>query len=118
MKMIDSDGNVANYVPVTSTISSVSGTTLTFNSPNPDLKFFRPGDAIGSEAIVSVNTSNNTMEVTGGSWSVGNTVTGASRTGQGTIESISGSTVTLKDDNNGWIDNTNRLGTKFYAKDV
>jgi hypothetical protein len=51
--MVDSDGDVASYTPVTSTIAGVSGNTLSFASPNLDLKFFNPGDVVQGDAIPS-----------------------------------------------------------------
>mgnify|MGYP003677579488 CR=1 FL=1 len=82
INMVDSDGDVASYTPVTSTITSISGggtsdTILTFASPNQDLKLFGPGTKVQTEVyVVSTDTSTNTMVVDGGSWSNGTPVAG------------------------------------------
>ena len=44
--MRDENGAISSYTPVTSTITNVSGNTLSFASPNQDLKFFKPGDPV------------------------------------------------------------------------
>ena len=51
IRMVDSDGDTASYIPVTSTITNVdasspSATKLTFADPCPDLKFFQPEDEV------------------------------------------------------------------------
>ena len=48
--MTEGDGALASYTLTTSEITSVSGAapaiTLAFTTPNPDLKYFRPGDVV------------------------------------------------------------------------
>jgi len=66
--IIDVEGNGIN-VYQTSTITNVSGNLLTFASPNPDLKYFNPGDEVQSGVkVVSTDLAANTMTVDGGSW--------------------------------------------------
>jgi len=48
-----------------------------------------------------------------------NEVTGMSRSGTGKSDGVpSGKIIRLKDSNNNWIDNTNRLGESFYVKNA
>ena len=53
--MTEGDGALANYTLTTSEITSVSGAapaiTLAFTDPNPDLKYFRPGDVVQPEIL-------------------------------------------------------------------
>ena len=52
--MVDDAGAVASYTPITSTIASVSADVnpvLTFEDPNPDLKYFQPGDLVQSNTV-------------------------------------------------------------------
>lgn len=91
---------------------------LTFSSNNTDLKYFNVNDSINSGAatIKEINVPGNTMTLSGGSWSTGNTITGPAKTGTATFNSNSTTTVNISNSNGQWIANDNRLGTEFYIR--
>jgi hypothetical protein len=90
---------------------------LQFSSGNSDLRYFQKNDVITTgHKVMSVDTVNNKMAVSGGSWSNGNTVTGPSKTGTATFNSSSGTTVNISNSNEQWIDDGNRLGEEYYIR--
>ena len=75
------------------------------------------GTGVGANAdILSANTSTNKMLVSGGTWSNGSAVTGPEKSGRGDYVSHTGAEMELENSNQQWIDSTNRLGQKFFAK--
>ena len=54
-----------------------------------------------------------------GTWEDGMEAIGPAKSGEGTFVSTNGTNeMVLKDSNNQWIDNQNRLGTNFYVKEM
>ncbi len=64
LTQVDENGDVKT--PVTSTITSVAGNVLSFQSPNPDLQYFKSGDQVGittgfKTVLFNGNGSNQTI---------------------------------------------------------
>ena len=98
---------------------------LTFADPNPDLRYFLPGDVVGNDGLEDITVvstgypTENTMTVSGGTWNNGDVVEYETDGGKGTIDSVnvSNKTITLTNSanrNERWI-GENKAGTLFSA---
>ena len=105
----------------------VAGRILTFTD-DQDLKYFEPYDGVGNTTVVSVDVAQKKMTVLGGAWSgTDGTSSGAladrqtkastTKKGKGKIQSISGTTIVIKELEKVFIGSDNSRGSLYRIID-